>query len=159
MIELFGVYLQTRTKSRHINGDEFKKFEVCFTFCFHLGLVSTSTVLIIIIIVSFSHQRQLMIFPWSLTGSKSPQVSKTLLSILADLNNGWSPLVLLFLYQYLVTITISLITIGINVTFMFHRFFQLSTKFKILILLFTFFQLYSMVSCNSKVYNSASSLI
>ena len=29
-----------------------------------------------------------MVFPWSLSDSKSPQVSRTLLSILADLNNA-----------------------------------------------------------------------
>ena len=35
-------------------------------------------------------------FPWSLSDGKSPHVSRTLLSILAVLNNvvfGWSPLV------------------------------------------------------------------
>ena len=36
---------------------------------------------------SFSHQRQLMVFHWSLSDSKSPHVSRTLLSILAILNN------------------------------------------------------------------------
>ena len=37
---------------------------------------------------SFSHQRQLMVFHWSLRGIKSPQVTRTLLSMLADVNNG-----------------------------------------------------------------------
>ncbi len=37
---------------------------------------------------SFSHQRQPMIFYWSLSDSKSLQVSRTLLSILAVLNNA-----------------------------------------------------------------------
>ena len=36
----------------------------------------------------FSHQRQLMVFHRSLSDSKSPQVSRALLSILADLNNA-----------------------------------------------------------------------
>ena len=36
---------------------------------------------------SLSHQRQLMVFHWSLSDNKSPQVDKTLLSILADFNN------------------------------------------------------------------------
>ena len=35
---------------------------------------------------SFSHQRYLMVFHWSVSGSKSPQIYKTLRSILADLN-------------------------------------------------------------------------
>ena len=38
---------------------------------------------------SFSHQRQLMVFHWSLSDNKFPQVSRTLLS--------WSPLLLLLL--------------------------------------------------------------
>ena len=37
---------------------------------------------------SSSHQRQLMAFHWSLSDSKSPQVSRTLLSILAVLDNA-----------------------------------------------------------------------
>ena len=36
---------------------------------------------------SFSHQRQLIVFHWSLSDSKSPQVSRTFLSILSVLNN------------------------------------------------------------------------
>ena len=36
---------------------------------------------------SFSYQRSLMVSHWSLRDNKSPQVSRTLLSILADLNN------------------------------------------------------------------------
>ena len=35
----------------------------------------------------FSHQRWLMVFHWSLRDTKSPQVTMTLLSVLADLNN------------------------------------------------------------------------
>ena len=37
---------------------------------------------------TFSHQHQLMVFHWSLRDNKTPKVSKTLLSILADLNNA-----------------------------------------------------------------------
>ena len=37
---------------------------------------------------SFSHQRKLMVFHWRLSHSKSPQVSRTLLSILAVFNNA-----------------------------------------------------------------------
>ena len=36
--------------------------------------------------ISFSHQHQLMVFHWSLSYNKSPQVSRTLLNILADIN-------------------------------------------------------------------------
>ena len=47
-------------------------------------------IVIIIILVqeSFSHQRQLMVFHWSLSDSKSSQVFRTFLSILVDLNNA-----------------------------------------------------------------------
>ena len=74
-----------------------------------------------------------MVFHWSLSDSKSPQVSRTLLSILAVLNNivVWmvsthpptskspSPF-----SNPLVTIPKAPITIGIIVTFMFHSFFN-----------------------------------
>ena len=46
--------------------------------------------IIIIIIQSFSHQCKLMVFHWRLNNSKSPQVSRTLLSILAVFNNAVS---------------------------------------------------------------------
>ena len=71
-----------------------------------------------------------MIFYWSLSDSKSPQVSRTLLSILADLNVTWmvptrpliskpsSPSA-----NPLVTVPSASITIGITVTFMLHSFF------------------------------------
>ena len=36
----------------------------------------------------FLHKRKLVIFHWSLSDNKSPQVSSILLSILADLNNA-----------------------------------------------------------------------
>ena len=74
-----------------------------------------------------------MVFHWSLSDSKSPQVSMTLLSILAVLNsvlvwmvstrlptsNSSSPF-----SNPLVTVPNALITIGIIVTSMFHSFFN-----------------------------------
>ena len=74
-----------------------------------------------------------MVFHWSLSDSKSPQVSRTLLSILAVLNNAvvWmvssrpptlkspSPFSNPF-----VTVPNALITIGIIVTCLFHSFFN-----------------------------------
>ena len=106
-----------------------------------------------------------MVFHWSLSDSKSPQVSRTLLSIL---NNAvvWmvstrppsskpsSPF-----SNPLVTVPNAPITIGIIVTCMFHSFFQFPSKVKVLILLFTFFQFYSVVSRDSKVDYFASSLL
>ena len=74
-----------------------------------------------------------MVFHWSLSDSKSPLVSWTLLSILAVLNNAvvWivstrpptSKSSSLF-NNPLVTVSKAPITIGIIVTFMFHSFFS-----------------------------------
>ena len=108
-----------------------------------------------------------MVFHWSLSDSKFPQVSRTLLSILAVHNysvvlivstrrstsKSSSPL-----NNPLVTVLNAPITIGIFVTFMFHSFFQFSRKAEVLILFFTFFQLYSVVSRDSKVDSFANSL-
>ena len=74
-----------------------------------------------------------MVFHWSLSDSKSPQVSRTLLSVMAVLNN-----VLVWMVSTrpptskssspfsnpLVTVPKAPITIGIIVTFMFHSFFN-----------------------------------
>ena len=108
-----------------------------------------------------------MVFHWSLSDSKSSQVSRTLLSILAVLNNAdvWmvstrpptskssSPF-----SNPLVTVLNAPVTIGIIVTCMFHSFFQFPSEVEVLILLFTFFQFSSMVSRDSKVDYFASSL-
>ena len=73
-----------------------------------------------------------MVFHWSLSDSDSPQVSWTLLSILADLINalGWivSPCPLIFKSSSpctnpLVTVPSVPVTIGITITFMFLFFF------------------------------------
>ena len=95
-----------------------------------------------------------MVFHRILSDSKSPQVSRTLLSILAALNNAviWmvstcpptskasSPF-----NNPSVTVPIAPITIGMIVTFMFHSFFEV-------FILFTFNQFYSVVSWDSKVH-------
>ena len=112
-----------------------------------------------------------MAFHWSLSDSKSPQISRTLLSILAVLNNAvvWmvsirpptskssSPV-----SNPLITVLNTPMTIGIIVTFMFHSLFgggvQFPSKAEVLFFLFTFFQFYSLVSRDSKVDNFASSL-
>ena len=107
-----------------------------------------------------------MVFHWSLNDSNSPQDFTTFLSILAVLNNAvvWmvstrpqtskssSPF-----NNPLVTIPNTPITIGMIVTFMFHSLFQFPCKVEVLILLFTFFQFYSVVSRDSKVHNFSSS--
>ena len=109
-----------------------------------------------------------MVFHWTLSDSKSPQVSRTLLSILVVLNN-----VVVWMVStrpptsksssafsnLLVTVPIAPIRIGMIVTCMFHSFFQFPRKVEVLILLFPFFQFYSVVSRDSKVDYFASSLL
>ena len=93
-----------------------------------------------------------MVFPWRLRDSKSPQVSRTLLSILAVFSNAvvWMVSTRPF-NNPLVIVPKVLITIGIIVTFMFHSFFQFSSNVEVLISLFTFFQFYSVVCRDSRV--------
>ena len=80
---------------------------------------------------SFSHKRELMVSPWTLSDNKSSQISRTLLSILADHNNPvvWMvstrPLISKSSGPYtnpLLTEPRAPITIGIIVTFMFRSF-------------------------------------
>ena len=75
-----------------------------------------------------------MIIHWSLSDSNSPQVSRTLRSILVDLNNTvvWMvsthPLISQsssLCINPLVTVPRAQITNGITVTFMFHSFFSI----------------------------------
>ena len=108
-----------------------------------------------------------MVFHWSLSENKSLQVSRILLSILAVLNNvavwmvSTRPLISkssnLFI-NLLVAVLKAPITIGIIVIFMFHGFFQFSSKVAVLILLLIFFQFYSVVIWDSKIRNFASYL-
>ena len=87
-----------------------------------------------------------MVFHRSLSDSKSPQVSWILLSILAVFNNAVVWMVSTCpptskssrpFNNPLVTVPKAPVTIGIIVTFMFHSFFQFSSKVEVLILLFT----------------------
>ena len=105
-----------------------------------------------------------MVFHSSLSESKSSQVSRTLLSILSVLINTvvWRVSTRLptsnsssRFYNLLLTAPKAPITIGIIVTCMFLNFFQYSSKVEVLILLFTFFQFYTVVSRYSKVDNFA----
>ena len=97
-----------------------------------------STIIIIIIkiillIRVFLHQLMVMVFHWSLSDSKSPQVSRTRLRIQAVLSNAvvWivstRPLTSKSsrpFYNPLVIVPRALITIGTIVTFIFHSFFN-----------------------------------
>ena len=88
---------------------------------------------------------------WILSVSKSPQLSSTILSILADLNNAvvWivssRPLISKSstpCINPLLTVPSAPITTGITITFMYPSFFQFSCKVEVLIFLFTFFLFY-----------------
>ena len=115
----------------------------------------------------FTYYYLLIVFPWTFSDSTSPQVSWTLFSILALLNNAvvWMVSTRLptsksstpFSYP-LVTVLKAPITIGIIVTFMFHSFFNSLARSRYLSFFFTLFQFYSVVSRNSKVDNFAYSL-
>ena len=102
-------------------------------------------IIIIIIFSEFSHQCKLMSSRLSLSDSKCPQVSRTLLSVLADLDKA------------LVAILKAPITISINVILMFHS-FSFSWQGPATYTYSIFFPFYSVACRGSNVYNSASSL-
>ena len=96
----------------------------------------------------------LLFFNWTLSDSKSLQISRTLQSILADLNNAvvWIVSILPLTYSFLNlfprpfgNIPMALITIGITVTFMCHSFFLPSGKIQVFVCLFAFFHFHSTV--------------
>ena len=109
----------------------------------------------------FLHPYQLIDFPRILCGTKSPQVSRTLLSILADLNSAvvWMVFILVLLSDSSCPFTNSLviepsvsIIIGITITFMFHSFFSSLARFRYLSLFSPFFSftLWSIGTAKSK---------
>ena len=100
----------------------------------------------------------MIVFHWSLCDSNSHQFLRTLLSILAEINNAviWAvafcPLISKSSNRCTNTLMIVLsapITTGITVTLMFHSFFQFSCEVLVLIFLF---------SQNGKVHYSTDSL-
>ena len=100
-----------------------------------------------------------MVSRFTLSDSKSTQISNTLLSILAGLNNAviWMvstcPLISKSSNPSINPLGIVPITIGITVTFMFQFFFSSLARSTYLFL----FQFYSVVCPDSKVHNSVGS--
>ena len=111
-----------------------------------------------------------MVFHWSGSDCKFLRVSRTLLSILADIDNVvvWMISTCSLISNHSnpfdnpsVTALNAPITIGINVTFMFHIFFNSLARSRYLSFFshsFCFIQFYFVVSWDSKVHNFASSL-
>ena len=102
-----------------------------------------------------------MVFHWSLRDSKSPQVSRTLLSILAVLN--YAVVWMVSTHTPTSVSSFSCCTKSINYNWYnchLHVpwFFQFLNKVEVLILIFTFFPFYSVVSRDSKVDNFGNSL-
>ena len=64
----------------------------CFCYCFWLVFI---TIFTLFYTLQVFHSRISEASLWSLSGSKSPKVSRTLLSILADLNNAVISMVLI----------------------------------------------------------------
>ena len=109
-----------------------------------------------------------MVFHGSLSNSKSPQVYRSLLSILAVLNNvvvwmvSTCPLTLKSsnpLNNPLVILLKAPITIGTIITFMFHSLSNSLARSMYLSFFSHFFQFYSVVSWDSKVDNFANFLL
>ena len=101
------------------------------------GYSQSLFIIIILLLETFSHQRYLMIVLWSLSDSNCSHVSRTLLSTLADLNSvvvwmiSTPPLISTSSSPFSnpsVTVPRAPIIIDINVTYMFHGFFQFSSK-------------------------------
>ena len=105
-----------------------------------------------------------MLFHWSLSDSRSPQVTRILISILADIiDSPTCPLISnssSLCTNPLVTVLSALIAIGITVTFMFHSFLSSLAMCRYLSLFSFSFSLSSVYLVNriSKVHYSAGSL-
>ena len=111
----------------------------------------------------FSHQLMQIIFHWSLSDSKSPQVFRTRLRILAVLSNAVVWIVSTRPTTSKSTRHFSYCALGTNQNchnryFHVPQLFKFSSKVEILILLFTFLQIYSVVRRDSKGDNFADSL-
>ena len=107
-------------------------------------------------------------FHWSLSDITSPQVYRTLLSILVDLNNtaGWRVSARPLMYQAsspisnpVGTVSNAPITVGITVIFMFYNIFSSLTKSKCLSLFFGFFDFHTVIHRDGKINYMAGSFI
>ena len=116
--------------------------------------------IIVILLESFSHQCYLVVFQWNMSDSKSPPLSKSLLNILADLNNAAVGMVSIFLLisnsssllsNYLGTVPNAPTNTDIPVTLMIHSFFcsQARSKYMAIFSLSFIFTLWSIGTTKS----------
>ena len=154
---MFHSFFNSLARSRYLSF-----FSHSFSFILWSAGTAKSTILQVLFFVdyyyyysfsSFSYQRWPLVFHWSLRDSKSPQIYRSLLSILADLNNAvpWmlttSPLIsksFSLCTNPLVTLPSAPVTIDITVTFMFHSFFSSLAKSRYL----SFFRFLSVLLCD-----------
>ena len=117
--------------------------------------------IIILLFFQVFHSNVSRWFLTSLSDRKFLQVSRTILSILADLNNAvvWNISTRPLIFMSSSPCTNPLMTVPrapVHRHFHVPQFFQFSGKVNVLIFLFVFFQFYSMVNRDSKVHNSVS---
>ena len=102
----------------------------------HLPLL---LLLLLLLLASISHHRQLVVVHWRLSDNKYPLVSRTLLSILFNLNNAVNGMVLILsLISYYSSPFSKLLetrlsapsTIGITVTLIFNSYFSFPARSK-----------------------------
>ena len=101
-----------------------------------------------------------MIFHRSMSDSKSPQVSRTLLRILADLKNAVVWMVSISkssstLTKPLTTVPSLPITVGVTVIFSYHGFLKFSGRFLVIVSLFLFITFDSVVFQGGRFHYSA----
>ena len=168
---IFHSFFNSLARSRYLSF-----FSLCFRFILWSAGTAKSTILqilllslllLLLLLLFYSFESFTPATPatyWSLSDCKFPQVSRTLLRILADLINAviWMVSTCLLVSKSsssLVTIPIAPITIGITVTFMFHSFFGFflfcSLARSRYLSLFAFFQFYPFVRQKGKVHYSA----
>ena len=128
---IFHSFFNSLARSRYLSF-----FSHSFSFILWSAGTAKSTLLLFLLLLlysfeNFSLQCYLMVSQWSLRDRKSPQVSRTLLSILAYLNNALvclvstRPLIYKSSRPYinpLATVPSVPVTTGVNVTFMIRRF-------------------------------------
>ena len=149
---LFDFFLE---RNDLIKKDYCRIYPVSYYYYYHNNLYYYYYYYYLFSFESFSHQCKLMVSHWSLSDNKYPQVSRTLLSILTNLNNTIARPVI-SKSSSLVSILSDCIEIANCVIFMFHSFFNSLARSLSLFPHSFNFTLWS--AGTAKSHNSASSL-